>query len=48
MFIGAWDIISPNITEIARKFVKSRPFCKTNGHGLDCDILLLVTVCCYY
>ena len=40
----------PNISEIARKFAKSRPCCKRNGHGLFCDfceiceLLLLIIV----
>ena len=41
--LGAWDV-TPNISEIARELVKSRPCWKGNGHSLFYDLLLLVTV----
>ena len=37
---------SPNISEIARKLIKSRPCCKRNGQGLFCDPFF-VTVYCF-
>ena len=48
MFIGGRRGITPNISKVARKLVKSRPRCKRNGHDLYCDPLLLVIVYCYY
>ena len=48
---GRWGVAPPHASEIARKFVKSRPCCKRNGHGatvISMTSLLLATVYCYH
>ena len=39
LFIWGHRASPPNISEISKKFVKIRPCCKRNGHGLVCDLL---------